>query len=286
MEYRKRCKVCGAIWCYTDKDLGNDAVDGVVGVLNAVGGIASAFGGNVFQQKMFSDRMENDRRRQVNRDQCPNCRSLDTEYYFGEELKETQKIEEATVAQISINSNATIENRLIRAKNLLEDKEWASANAYCDNVLDEEPENGTAYLYKLMAELQVSEIENLKEADESFEEKANYKKVVRFAKEDVKRVLAECLEYIKERKEQEKEDTYNALVEAVEKEDSALGFAILAEAFETMLDYKDSAKMHQICMEKAEEGLKDIKKENKKWIAIIAVCAVVFVVSMAYIIFG
>ena len=51
---------------------------------------------------------------------------------------------------------------LARAKLLLEDKDWASANAYCDRVLDIEPQNGTAYLYKLMAELRTSQLDELK----------------------------------------------------------------------------------------------------------------------------
>ena len=65
--------------------------------------------------------------------------------------------------QISINSNAPTDSLLKRTQLLLEDKEWDSVNAYCENVLDREPENGTAYLYKLMAELRVGHYKDLKD---------------------------------------------------------------------------------------------------------------------------
>lgn len=141
MEYRRRCKVCGTIWCYTDKDLKSDAVNGVVGALNAIGGIASAFGGTVFHQKMFSDRMENDRRRQVNREQCPNCRSLYTEYYFGED--ELDEEEAAPVAESTTYSNALAENHLTREQNV-----WGEGSATtCPNCNHTIAQNDTFCIY-------------------------------------------------------------------------------------------------------------------------------------------
>lgn len=131
MEYRKRCKVCGKIWCYTDEDLKQDTTNSLMGGINAIGQIASAFGGTVFHQQYFADRSENIDRKRVNRNQCPECHSLDSEEISAEELEDYKTQESFSKVQVSINSNATTENLLTRAKLLLEDKDWASANAYC-----------------------------------------------------------------------------------------------------------------------------------------------------------
>lgn len=41
MEYRKRCQVCGKIFCYTDKDINNNAGNAALSALSALGGLAS-----------------------------------------------------------------------------------------------------------------------------------------------------------------------------------------------------------------------------------------------------
>lgn len=263
MEYIKRCKVCGKIWCYTDADLSNDTINNVNSALHAIGGIASAFGGTVFHNQYFADRMENDERKRVNRNQCPECRSLDSETISAEEL-ENYKIQESfSKAQVSINSNATTESLLTRAKLLLEDKDWANANAYCDNVLDTEPENGMAYLYKLMAELRVQHQEELKDKSEPFEGKANYQKVMRYADEPLKRTLSGYIEYIKDRNENERLQTIyvdgsNRMGSAATEAD----FKTAAEIFGTIPAYKDAVALQRICLEKAEQARIETEKKE------------------------
>ncbi len=57
--------------------------------------------------------------------------------------------------------NAAVEPLLKRAFMFLEDGNWQEADAYCEKVLDQDPENAQAYLGKLMAELQVHTQEGL-----------------------------------------------------------------------------------------------------------------------------
>lgn len=263
MEYRKRCKVCGKIWCYTDEDLKQDTTNSLMGGINAIGQIASAFGGTVFHQQYFADRSENIDRKRVNRNQCPECHSLDSEEISAEELEDYKTQESFSKVQVSINSNATTENLLTRAKLLLEDKDWASANAYCDNVLDTEPENGTAYLYKLMAELRVQHPEDLKDKAEPFDGKANYQKVMRYADDTTRRTLSGYIEYIKDRNEKERlQGIYVGACNRMEKAATEADYKAAAEIFETIATYKDAAAQQKRCLEKAEQT--KIETERKE----------------------
>ncbi len=53
------------------------------------------------------------------------------------------------------DANETIAPLLKRVSLFLEDKDWVKADEYCERVLDQEPENATAYLGKLMVEMKV-----------------------------------------------------------------------------------------------------------------------------------
>lgn len=286
MEYRKRCKVCGKIWCYTDEDLKQDTTNSLMGGINAIGQIASAFGGTVFHQQYFADRSENIDRKRVNRNQCPDCHSLDSEEISAEELEDYKTQESFSKVQVSINSNATTENLLTRAKLLLEDKDWASANAYCDNVLDTEPENGTAYLYKLMAELRVQHPEDLKDKAEPFDGKANYQKVMRYADDTTRRTLSGYIEYIKDRNENERlQGIYVGACNRMEKAATEADYKAAAEVFGTIATYKDAATRQKSCLEKAEQtrieterkeaALKAKKTKNSIIIIVVLIVAAV-----------
>lgn len=50
---------------------------------------------------------------------------------------------------------------LKRASMYLEDGDFVAANEYCEKVLDQEPENSTAYLYKLLADLKLTSVDKL-----------------------------------------------------------------------------------------------------------------------------
>ena len=85
---------------------------------------------------------------------------------------------------------------LKRAFMFLEDGDWASADEYCEKVLDAEPECAEAYLGKLMAELHVSKREALKDQKEPFDENKNYQKVIRFGTPELKDTLNEYVDSI------------------------------------------------------------------------------------------
>ncbi len=58
----------------------------------------------------------------------------------------------------------------------LEDGEWNKANEYSERVLDREPENSEAYLYKLMAKNRISSKEEIVTLSSSIEKDSDFKK--------------------------------------------------------------------------------------------------------------
>ncbi|MBR5021988.1 MAG: hypothetical protein IKY18_02125 [Oscillospiraceae bacterium] len=67
----------------------------------------------------------------------------------------------------------------------LEDEEFIQADLYCEKVLDTEPENPLAYLYKLMASRRISSLKDLASAQYIIDNDSSYKKAVRFAPEQM-----------------------------------------------------------------------------------------------------
>lgn len=99
------------------------------------------------------------------------------------------------------NPNTT--SLLKRVFMFLEDGEWASANEYCEKVLDINPECAEAYLGKLMAELHVKKRENLKDQTKCFDKSNNYKKAIRFADAQLKTELENYVGAVNSRVEQQ-----------------------------------------------------------------------------------
>jgi Tfp pilus assembly protein PilF len=75
----------------------------------------------------------------------------------------------AVVNETVAAANVNIAPLLKRAFMFLEDEEWASANEYCEKVLDIDPECAEAYLGKLMASLRVRKQDALKDQANPFD---------------------------------------------------------------------------------------------------------------------
>ena len=120
---------------------------------------------------------------------------------------QTVVVQQATAPVTAPASNATVDSLLKRAFMFLEDRDWKSADEYCEKVLDIDPECAKAYLGKLMVELQVSKQEDLKDCDVPFDDSNNYQKVIRFADEALASMLKGYNETIVERqRERERAD--------------------------------------------------------------------------------
>ena len=71
----------------------------------------------------------------------------------------------------------------------LEDGEFTQADAYCEKVLDIEPENALAYLGKLMAARRISSLQELATTQYTVDSDGSFKKAIRFAPAEMKQHL-------------------------------------------------------------------------------------------------
>lgn len=91
-----------------------------------------------------------------------------------------------------------VDTYLRRVAIFLEGGDFKSADTYCERVLDIDPENAMAYIYKILSELHISSIDDLGNACTDIENMQAYKNALRFADEDTVRVLLDANNNIKE----------------------------------------------------------------------------------------
>ena len=161
-----------------------------------------------------------------------------------------QTVKETVVVQSATNPAVT--PLLKRAFLFLEDGDWQSADEYCEKVLDMDPENGEAYLGKLMTELHVRKREALKDQPQPFEDQSNYAKAMRFGNDKLRQELTGVTAYIQERNETARQKGVYQQALAIMSERSEQGYRKAAELFASVPDYGDARAKVDECIEKAE----------------------------------
>ncbi len=168
--------------------------------------------------------------------------------------KPAPQVQQVSVVDGSVNK----ETLLKRAKMFLEDNDFNNAKAYCERVLDNDPENATAYLYSLMVELKVSNPEDLQNVAQPFEGKSSFQKAMRFGDENMKKMLSSYNESIKARNELARvEAVYAKAQEKMQKGGMESTYKEAAKLFESISNHKDSAELAKNCYEYAEFARKD-----------------------------
>lgn len=76
-EYRKRCNVCGKIYCYTDDDLVKNIKQMNEAINQNLLGAAHAFGGSQIVSAVAKNNAENAKAQIIDYKKCPNCNSTD-----------------------------------------------------------------------------------------------------------------------------------------------------------------------------------------------------------------
>ena len=136
----------------------------------------------------------------------------------------------------------------------LEDGKWQDANIYCEKVLDIDPKNAEAYLGKLMAELQVRSRKLLAECSEPFDERDNFRKIIRFGDEKLE---AEMRGYITHIKERIVNDRYDDAANMMNCANTISDYNEAATAFKSLGDFKDAPARAEECLAKADECRKE-----------------------------
>ena len=143
--------------------------------------------------------------------------------------------------ETTANTNAA--PLLRRGYMFLEDKEWDSADEYFEKVLDLEPENGKAYLGKLLVTLECSRLEDLEYyeyLDADLEYDKNYKKVLRYGDSKIKEKLQYYIKCC---------SIYQEACDLTETYNNAEDFITAKKKWQSIADYRDSKEKSENCME-------------------------------------
>ena len=147
---------------------------------------------------------------------------------------------------------------LKRAFIFLEDGDWSSADEYCERVLDLDPENAQAYLGKLMAELRVRKQEQLADCDEPFDDRDNFRKVIRFGDKALCATLEGYINQIEQRNEEARlSGLYTSAKRHMDAAHSEADYKRVAGEFAAISQYRDAGELRTNCLNRAEECRKD-----------------------------
>ena len=96
---------------------------------------------------------------------------------------------------------------LKRIEIFIDNRDWDSANTYCEKVLDVDPENSKAYLYKLFVEARVETVDELVNCGKILEDFSAYRNVIKYVEPEVVVHIEKYNEKLKEelRIEQERQ---------------------------------------------------------------------------------
>ncbi|MBQ5995842.1 MAG: toll/interleukin-1 receptor domain-containing protein [Clostridia bacterium] len=139
---------------------------------------------------------------------------------------------------------------LKRAFMFLEDGDWQSADEYCEKVLDLDPENGEAYLGKLLAEYHSPTLQHLSKSATDFSNNNNFKKIVRFADKETLEKVNEARNVAIAYAKYNYKDRYDKAVAKYTKADTIEEFTQLKTEFQSLNNFFESKQYVQKCDEK------------------------------------
>lgn len=260
MEYRKRCTVCGKIYCFTDEDIKANNRNSLVSGLAAIGSIAAVFGGtryDAYEQSKLADRNSS---KIIDFSKCPNCNSTNVVDISEEEWAQLQEQPTVPVGRsVEINSNATAESLIVRVQMFIEEENWQMANTYCEQILDIDPTNGEVFYLKMLIENKFKGEKDIIQNRYSMHTSKFYNNMERFANDSLREKLAGIEAAIAEDIEQEKNRQYNSAVIQQGKATTIFTFESAIEQFRKLNGYKDSEARIADC----KTAIQNIKNEEK-----------------------
>ena len=140
---------------------------------------------------------------------------------------------------------------LKRAFLFLEEGDWVKANAYLEEVLNQNPENGLAYLGKLMIDTQAYTCVELMDLASPFDENLNYKRCIRYVEKEIAEELKEYNAYIKERNVIVGNATaYNEALKLMNNAKSEEDYNRASAIFEKLGNYENAAQLVKECLDR------------------------------------
>lgn len=168
-----------------------------------------------------------------------------------------------------ITEKVSVSSLLKRVDMFLADKNWDSADEYCEKILDIEPENHIAYIRKVMAKNHCSKEENLYKYGNKFVNDNDFEKAVKFADEDIRQIyLSYPQRYYQNRVNQEEQRLEQLYKDNKVKEDMALN------------QVNDCRNMLNPLKQKYEKNIKNGKKAKLISFVILAIVLLFFNIIM------
>ena len=166
-------------------------------------------------------------------------------------LRGIEKIlgETKTAPQEAITVANNVTPLMERAFMFLEDGEWDKADQFCEQVLNQNPKCGEAYLGKLMAELRKTTREELKGCALPFDQYSNYQKAMRFGSETLQ---AELQGYVDSIVYRNTAVAYDVAVKEMESATGEQGYIKAAHLFSEIKDFQDAKAKAEECLKMAE----------------------------------
>ena len=169
-------------------------------------------------------------------------------------IKKIVKADEPITAAretIVAGGNTNVAPLLRRAFMFLEDGNWKEADEYCERVLDQDPENAKAYLGKLMADLKVSQRDDLKNCDQPFDTNRYYLKAIRFSDETLSEFLKGSIAHIIDRNENIRlTSIYNDACQRMTYAKTEETFKAVAGIFKSISGFKDADALAEQCLDR------------------------------------
>ena len=194
--------------------------------------------------------------------------------------------------------DAGTEALLKRVFLFLEDGNFARADEFCEKVLNIDPENGEAYLGKMLAGLQIRKRENLGDSQRRLDQFDDFAKMMRFGNEALKAEVNGYNQKIIERQEQEaerrrqlqeqeaermrqlKEQTYQNAVAKIQQAKKSAELRWALNQLKVISTYKDAAVHIKAAETKLEQKLR--KKIMLTTVTVVSVIVVITLVRIFY----
>ncbi|MCD8091195.1 MAG: TIR domain-containing protein [Clostridiales bacterium] len=173
------------------------------------------------------------------------------------------------------NSNSAVNSKLIRAFQLIEDKDYFKAEELLNNVLENEVNCAKAYVGLLLCDLKLTQEEDLKSAPVPYKQNKNYQRALNAADESYKKILSDYhAEAINNHiKAHDLDDRYERCEQELLNPAENTNYLKLAEVFSELNQltggWKDSERLYNECIQKNKEAeiqrkkyLSDTKEQN------------------------
>jgi uncharacterized repeat protein (TIGR02543 family) len=160
---------------------------------------------------------------------------------MGHDAPKVETKEKTTIIQSDVN----IPSLLKRSEILIGDGNYEKADSLLEKILDNDPTNSQAYLYKLLEDLQLHRVNELEAQPKPLDDQDNFQKAYQFGDSEQKKRLDALNQAIKDRIEEERLNGLYASALALKE---AKRWADAEKAFSDIAGYRDAKEQAEECV--------------------------------------